>query len=427
MSDERDRIEDFFKGRLSQREFPFDEDQWLDLENRLDQHAAIEGASSSNGTPFLQKWITYIVLSLIFLGLSFIAGWYVGQKGFAQRWNEKQTGIDQSTLELSDDLNALDDKNVTLEDGNECVEECADDEYVILTESVPLRLSSEPENVFEQRKKPALSGSYSTPFVNELSRKDQGFMLVAPLSIADSSQQNNLPNALIPLVQENHSMEMIPVFKPGRWAFAAFVAPDFNSTSVSGLFNNLSEAAGVSVDYYAGKRVKITVGFIVNNKRYGAPKEDYTFPKRYGSLFDTAPEYTDAICFMYDIPVNVGYLITRPSSKTQLWLNGGFTSYWLMREAYEYTYDTSDPDALLEWVNKPKAFSILSAINVSLTYQYYLNQHFSVMIEPYFKVPIKGLGYGSVELLSGGVNLGLKYRLGKTVYRRTKAPPDFSQ
>ena len=46
---------------------------------------------------------------------------------------------------------------------------------------------------------------------------------------------------------------------------------------------------------------------------------------------------------------------------------------------------------------------IFSVINLSGGYQYHFSDRFSLMAEPYVKIPLSGVGQGKVNLNSGGI------------------------
>ena len=79
MQEERDDIGKFFKNRLSEKEFPFEEEQWDILANKLDDAGLVK-------IPFwlrFRKRIGYILIPI----LTFLIGWYwhkVAEKSHVQ-------------------------------------------------------------------------------------------------------------------------------------------------------------------------------------------------------------------------------------------------------------------------------------------------------------------------------------------------------
>ncbi|MBT30517.1 MAG: hypothetical protein CMO01_12735 [Thalassobius sp.] len=227
------------------------------------------------------------------------------------------------------------------------------------------------------------------------------------------------PMGIVNLVEdEDYEERLLPAIRDKRWALALFVAPDFNSASFSELYSRLSQAVGVQIEYYPSARVKIGLGTILNNKIYSATGEDYTPPRAYYWKGGIAPTYTDARCLTLDIPINVGYSLFK-NSRRSIWLNAGFSSYWMLTENYKFEYDTYIEGQVEGWEGKRENFHLMGSLNLSVTYEHYLNNHFSLIVDPYFKTPIRGVGQGSIYLLSSGVNVGLKYRFGQNVNKQS--------
>ena len=52
---------------------------------------------------------------------------------------------------------------------------------------------------------------------------------------------------------------------------------------------------------------------------------------------------------------------------------------------------------------------LLSILNLSAGYERSLGPRWSIQAEPYFKLPLSGVGAGKMRLASAGVFFGLKY------------------
>jgi hypothetical protein len=74
-------------------------------------------------------------------------------------------------------------------------------------------------------------------------------------------------------------------------------------------------------------------------------------------------------------------------------------------EKYNYTYKyySTGPTVYKQWAIKNQNKHFFSGITLSGGYQQNLNKHLTLIIEPYLKLPLTGIGYGKVKLNSGGV------------------------
>lgn len=210
-------------------------------------------------------------------------------------------------------------------------------------------------------------------------------------------------------------MESVPVEEDteetsySKWSLTLFVAPDFNSTSFTDLYNSLGQAIGIRLAYYMmQEKLKIDLGGTLNNKIYTAKEGDYT-PIPGFWVGGIAPVETDAKCLILDIPVNIGYRLLK-KNKQALWVNTGISSYWMLTENYQYQYDVPNPEGRQQWTGERENFHLAGTWNLSVTYEYELTKNLSMILEPYYKSPLTGIGHGSVELISSGINVGLKYK-----------------
>ncbi len=116
---------------------------------------------------------------------------------------------------------------------------------------------------------------------------------------------------------------------------------------------------------------------------------------------------------MFDIPLNVRYDFS--VNKKQRWFaSAGASTYIMTGEyyGYDYTYNGNRVQAAraIRDSTSTYAFSIL---NLSAGFERALNKRFSLQVEPYFKIPMKGLGYGKLDLTSYGIYFSVKYRFYK--------------
>jgi hypothetical protein len=155
---------------------------------------------------------------------------------------------------------------------------------------------------------------------------------------------------------------------------------------------------GVGVGYALSKRLTIRTGFFAVSKIYTADSGDYktTYPIHKLNKID-------ANCLVYEIPVTLVYNF--PSVKKHNWfVAGGLSSYLMKKETYGYHYENAwgQPQYYKRsYENENK--HLFSVINLSGGYQYHFTDRFSIMAEPYIKIPTSGVGEGKVKLNSAGM------------------------
>jgi hypothetical protein len=88
------------------------------------------------------------------------------------------------------------------------------------------------------------------------------------------------------------------------------------------------------------------------------------------------------------------------------------SSYIMKEEKYDYLYEyPGGPPWTYNWDLKNKNKHLFSVLSLSAGYTRKLGRIFSVSAEPYFKMPLSGVGFGKVQLNSTGVIVTLSTKL----------------
>lgn len=186
------------------------------------------------------------------------------------------------------------------------------------------------------------------------------------------------------------------------------LAPDFTGTEQKES-TKIGAGAGLLLEYEFLPNWSLLAGAFYSKKNYLA---DQAFSP-YGKFWDyrPAPNYIDASCGVIDIPLNLRfYALNR--NRNRLFLSAGASSYLMKSEDYTLVYEDSYyEDYTFSVKNENKHF--LAIYNFSVGYQRNLSSHWSLQVEPFMKIPAKGVGIGSVKLNSMGAFLHLKYSFRK--------------
>jgi len=162
-------------------------------------------------------------------------------------------------------------------------------------------------------------------------------------------------------------------------------------------------AYGVGIGYQISKRFSVRTGFYAGRKVYNADPGDYHPPNNFWTYYPNL-ENIDANCKVYDIPITVDYEIT--SNKKQSWfVSAGVSSLLMKEETYEYYFKPNNSPNYITYTktisNQNKHY--FSVLNLSGGYTRVLNKNISLQAEPYLKIAMDGVGYGKVNLNSGGI------------------------
>ncbi len=181
----------------------------------------------------------------------------------------------------------------------------------------------------------------------------------------------------------------------------ASAGPDFSA--VSGTAGKVQLAWGGGIGYQISNRFSVRTGFYVTRKIYSADPEDYHPPTNFWQYYPNLKSI-DANCKVYEIPITIDYVISK-NKKSSWFASAGVSSLLMKEETYEYYFKPNSSPNYISYsrtinnVNK----HYFSVLGLSGGYRRILNNHVSLQAEPYVKIAMSGIGYGKVDLNSGGI------------------------
>lgn len=119
-----------------------------------------------------------------------------------------------------------------------------------------------------------------------------------------------------------------------------------------------------------------------------------------------------------DVPINIKYEFN--PKKSDSYISAGLSSGTFINETFNYSYQ-SNVNALGVAPTIPDAttsqsftrFDFARTLNVSLGMGYQITKSNRLVIEPFLKYPLSGLGSQQIRFGAGGVNLRLKFQTAK--------------
>lgn len=191
------------------------------------------------------------------------------------------------------------------------------------------------------------------------------------------------------------------------------VSPDLSTVGLKN-FARPGTNVGLMLEYRLARRWSIQAGALWSTKVYNANEVP-----AYTSYWSVKPEGVSGRCSLFDIPINLRYdfaLPTRPDGQTQTrwFVSGGATTYIMQQEDYDYKYANPDDPHIYPnrrgWHGTTGRYNF-SQLNLSVGYEQTLSRRLSWQAEPFMKVPLQGVGYYKINLLSTGAFLSLRYKL----------------
>jgi hypothetical protein len=164
---------------------------------------------------------------------------------------------------------------------------------------------------------------------------------------------------------------------------------------------------GLQVGYRFSNRWSVNTGIIYTKKWYQADGKDFHYKGPWGQEYDKA----EGNCSMWEIPVNVRYDLSF-NTKRRWFASTGLSTYLMDKEYYDLYYTWNGTQSTYPMPSDSNSNYFFSILNLSVGMERSLGKHFSIQAEPYLKVPLQGLGKGSIRMDSYGIYFTLKFKPG---------------
>ena len=237
--------------------------------------------------------------------------------------------------------------------------------------------------------------------------------------VASDTISNGEKNTLTVRTDSLENAKTLPEEKqkvkpPYRWSIGIILAPEFSTTSLNE-YSAPGGSFGVRLGYQVSNRLNIKTGLIRSTKKYEGDGYDYT-PRNplywKNRTNGVVPEEIDAQCLVYELPVGVQFDAIQ-TQKSRVFLSAALSSYFMISQAYDYTFESPNPGADMGWRSQGSETYWFSVGMLSAGYERYVHRSFAIGIEPYLKFSFDEIGWPNIKLFSGGAYVTLRYRFMK--------------
>lgn len=259
----------------------------------------------------------------------------------------------------------------------------------------------------------ASAGSGQTP-INPVNNSTIRTSLSGSFASQRKIELADFPEAPIkvPAGEKEEDASRTPV-PQGRWGVSLAFSPDVNS--VKNMHNgSLGTSMGMGVSYRLGKSLSVATGVYYSQKLYSADKKSYNVTEKPFATWTNYSKKIDADCRVIDIPVNLSLRISNKTSN-KLSVSAGMSSYIMLSEKYEFVYNVSPayPTGRREYTIRNENKHVLNIVNLAIALEKPVSDQVSLVIQPYAKLPLTGIGKGRTDLKSVGLGIGLNYSVKK--------------
>ena len=203
--------------------------------------------------------------------------------------------------------------------------------------------------------------------------------------------------------------------------FGLMAGPDYSSVnSLSG--QRPGSTVGITADYQFANHWYVGSGLLFSRKIYAAAPQDFHTPPDYyrQNMIGTPGSDVDYIkgsFNMLEVPVNIRYDFNT-GGNLLFFISAGASSYFFTRENCGYYFNWYNTrgvvDKQMTYSNHPD--NLFASLNLSIGAELGISNSVSVLMAPYYKIPIRNLGFGQVQLSSVGINFA--FRIAPVISRK---------
>ena len=421
-------LDDFFRKRAEQPDIPYREEDWEKLKAKL-QHPATSGGTNGSGRNN-NGWLIGLLALMILTGAGL--GWNYFTSA------SKNTGIKADSLDIKIGSNAktmasqrhssvqnIAEAGDLKEQGMEISR--SDGTKLALTPPVSnlAKAASEDDpgeaqaadSEFEKLEVNAIPSTASNDTGTRLSKNEVDIGLKKTISQALLKEEVHVDPSLTyndqylrSALEESRKKRNRKIAEPKidkkaqeghRFSVALSFAPDVTALKVKDIAG-LGNSVGFNLEYFILPHLSINAGAMYAFKTYQGGEGYYTG-------YVPAPSGIAGHCWVLDLPLNVRYYAIN-QNLGRWYISGGLSSYLMLREKYDLKYKSyggKSYDKQLDVRNNNRHY--LDIVNLGIGYERVLSDRLAIQVEPYLKLPLKGIGEGSINLKSAGALVGLKF------------------
>jgi len=383
-------LDELLKKISESADIPFSEQDWSDMESRLDQNL-------SNGAIDWKTSLLSWFAALLLVGALLSSIW--NKQGPTQEFQSEQQINNPEVFEN----NTPQKSSISRLELNKSEEDTFQESYA---KGSAIQSAS---NIASIQQRFTLNGnSYSQNRMSDHAipgKARNGTIPIRGLVELDKSLEQGLSTFSLKGPPEEELKKARKQGKEqfgGKFNISVQVAPDISAIQIDQL-RKAGNMTGLGVEYFIRSKFSISTGVYYSYKPYSGDQG-------YHSNYGYEPTYVIGACDILDIPVNLRYYPLEGKVQ-RFFISAGLSSYLMLKEKYELEYyneDTGYPYTR-ELEVKGANQHFLGIANFSVGYERKLGRQISLQVEPYFKVPFSGVGEGDVSLKSTGIFIGLKF------------------
>lgn len=423
MEQEEDNIESFFKKALKSNNVDFNEDDWAALEKKLD-------AESSRLSAIRVKRIKKIIgvfssISIVFILVLVAIRDNPGERddGLGKKYfkdSSKNNGessdestkapttaeIHQDTLERITYDKEKPSPEVKEKDVNRksVIAISANEEPfpdAVLIEKQDVNSNNDGDSLKMTRGQNKLNGKMPSTDLLKKPFKE----LISVHDVPDLENKNPMDSILLDQSPSTRRKRLAG----NRFGLLLYAAPDFSNINPD-QFTSPGLTFGIVVRYRFSNTLSFSTGILKSYKKYVSDGKDYQLSENYWKYNTNGmmPETIYGSCNVLEIPAAIQFTVSE-TPMARFFISSGFSSYIILDESYRYRFDQPNPGAKEGWYTNKNSSYVFKVVTISMGYERNVLSKFSIGVEPYVKIPLEGIGWPNVRLISAGVAVTAGY------------------
>lgn len=207
------------------------------------------------------------------------------------------------------------------------------------------------------------------------------------------------------IATQTNNVEKKPA-SPGAMYLGVVAGPLFDEVKNQGL-KKAGFSAGIIAGFQFRNHLSVETGLFYAKKPYYSTGKYFSMDK----ISSNMPAGMEMLSLegnndILEIPLKIKYdLLGR--EKSNLFISAGITSYINTHEKNNYLVLINGTQQTMISSYKNKSRSVAATLDFSAGYEHKIGKLNRIRFEPYLQIPLKGMGVGSMPMMSSGLRIGI--------------------
>jgi hypothetical protein len=213
----------------------------------------------------------------------------------------------------------------------------------------------------------------------------------------------------VPAAGEQGVTPLTPSPKQRRFYIGAFVAPDYTTIKYQP-GDKIGFNFGGVLGYSFSKSLSVELGISTDKKYYTSDgkyfnSKSVSWISNWGKVLSLS-----GYASLTEFPLSLKYNF-KPMRDGNFFITGGIVSYVVHEENYSYKLEKNGTTYERDKASKTSTTNMFANVSISGGYESSLGNLCNFRIEPYYRIPLKGIGVGGLPITSIGLNIGITKKI----------------